>query len=45
MPFQAVGYGLRGQASIRQGDIETGVDLLRSSLATLSAEGYELYAT
>jgi len=45
MPFQAVGYGLKGQILIQQGEIETGVELLRSSLATLSAEGYELYAT
>jgi predicted ATPase/DNA-binding winged helix-turn-helix (wHTH) protein len=44
-PYQAVGYGLRGQMLIQQGEIETGVELLRSSLATLSAERYELYAT
>ncbi len=44
-PFQAIGYGLKGQLLIQQGEIETGVELLRSSLATLSAERYELYAT
>src|SRR5260370_23167474 len=44
-PFHAVGLGLKGQALIQQGEIETGVDLLRSSLATLSAERYELYGT
>jgi predicted ATPase len=44
-PFQAVGYGLRGQVLIQQGDIETGMELLRGSVATLSAERYELYAT
>jgi predicted ATPase/DNA-binding winged helix-turn-helix (wHTH) protein len=44
-PYQAVGYGLKGQVLIQQGEIETGVELLRSSLATLSAERYELYAT
>jgi hypothetical protein len=44
-PFQAVGYGLKGQVLIQQGEIETGVELLRSSLATLSAERYELYAS
>lgn len=44
-PFQAVGHGLRGQALIQQGEVETGVELLQSSIATLSAEGYELYAT
>jgi tetratricopeptide (TPR) repeat protein len=45
MPFQAAGYGLKGQVSIDEGDIETGVELLRRSLATLSAERYDLYAT
>jgi predicted ATPase len=44
-PFQAVGYGLKGQVLIQQGEIETGVELLRGSVATLSAERYELYAT
>ena len=44
-PFQAVGYGLKGQVLIQQGEIETGVELLRGALATLSAERYELYAT
>jgi len=44
-PFQAVGYGLKGQMLIQQGEIETGVELLRGALATLSAERYELYAT
>jgi predicted ATPase/DNA-binding winged helix-turn-helix (wHTH) protein len=45
MPYQAIGYGLEGQMLIQQGEIETGVDLLRSSLETLSAERYELYTT
>jgi predicted ATPase/DNA-binding winged helix-turn-helix (wHTH) protein len=44
-PYQAVGYGLKGQMLIQQGEIETGMELLRGSLATLSAERYELYAT
>ena len=44
-PFRAIGYGLKGQLLIRQREIEAGVDLLRSALATLSAERYELYAT
>jgi len=44
-PYQAVGYGLKGQVLIQQGEIETGVELLRGSLATLSAERYELYTT
>jgi hypothetical protein len=43
--FKAAGYGLKGQVLIQQGQIETGVELLRSSLATLSAERYEMYAT
>ena len=45
MPYQAIGCGLKGQMLIQQGEIETGVELLRSSIATLSAERYELYAT
>jgi predicted ATPase len=44
-PFQAVGHGLKGQVLIQQGDIESGMDLLRRALATLAAEGQELYAT
>ena len=30
---------------IQQGNVGSGVDLLQNSIATLSAEGYELYAT
>ena len=44
-PFQAIGYGQKGQVLIEQGEIETGVELLRSSVATLSAERYDMYAT
>jgi predicted ATPase/DNA-binding winged helix-turn-helix (wHTH) protein len=44
-PYQAVAYGLKGEVLIQRGEIETGVELLRSSLATLYAERYELYAT
>jgi predicted ATPase/DNA-binding winged helix-turn-helix (wHTH) protein len=44
-PFQAIGYGLKGQVLIQLGEIATGVELLCGSLATLSAERYELYAT
>jgi predicted ATPase/DNA-binding winged helix-turn-helix (wHTH) protein len=43
-PFQAVGHGLKGQMLIQQGEVESGVKLLRDSLATLAAERYELYA-
>jgi predicted ATPase len=44
-PYQAVAYGLKGEVLLQRGEIETGVELLRSSLATLYAERYELYAT
>src|SRR5229473_2358469 len=44
-PYQAVAYGLKGEVLIQRGEIETGMELLRSSLATLYAERYELYAT
>jgi ATP/maltotriose-dependent transcriptional regulator MalT len=44
-PYQAVGYGLRSEVLIHQGEIETGEELLRSSLATLRSERYELYST
>jgi predicted ATPase/DNA-binding winged helix-turn-helix (wHTH) protein len=44
-PYQAVGCGLRGLVFIQEGEIETGVELLRGALATLSAERYELYTT
>jgi tetratricopeptide (TPR) repeat protein len=44
-PFQAIGYGLKGQVLIQQGEIETGMELLRGSVATLSVERYGLYST
>jgi predicted ATPase len=44
-PYKAVGYGLEGQVLIQKGETETGMQRLRSSLTTLSAERYELYAT
>ena len=37
-PYQTVAHGLRGEVLIQRGEIETGVELLRSSLATLDAE-------
>jgi predicted ATPase len=43
--YQAVSYGLKGEVFIQRGDIETGVELLRSSMATLYSERYELYGT
>ena len=44
-PYQAVAYGLKGEVLVQRGEVEAGVELLRSSLATLYAERYELYAT
>src|ERR1700730_6523363 len=44
-PYQAVACGLKGEVLIQRGEIETGVELLLSSLATLYAERYELYTT
>lgn len=43
-PYQAVADGLKGEVLIQRGEIETGVDLLRGSLARLYAERYDLYA-
>jgi predicted ATPase len=44
-PYQAIGHGLRGQMLVKTGELEAGVELLLGSVATLSAERYELYAT
>jgi predicted ATPase len=44
-PYQAVAFGLKGELLIRRGDVSAGIDLLRSSLATLHAVRYELYTT
>jgi predicted ATPase/DNA-binding winged helix-turn-helix (wHTH) protein len=44
-PYQAVAFGLKGELLIRRGDVSAGIDLLRSSLATLQAVRYELYTT
>jgi predicted ATPase len=44
-PYKAVGHSLQGQLLIQRGDANAGVELLRSSLGTLSAERYELYGT
>ena len=44
-PYQAVGFGLKGEVLIRRGNVSAGIDLLRSSLATLHAVRYELYTT
>ena len=37
-PYQSRAHGLKGEVLIQQGEIETGVELLRSSLATLYTE-------
>jgi predicted ATPase len=42
-PHIAVGDGLKGAALINQGEIESGVELLRGALAKLKADRYELY--
>ena len=41
-PYQTRAHGLKGEVLIQQGEIETGVELLRSSLATLCTE--QMYA-
>jgi predicted ATPase/DNA-binding winged helix-turn-helix (wHTH) protein len=44
-PYQAVGRGVKGELSVKRGDAETGIRLLRSSLETLHALRYELVTT
>jgi tetratricopeptide repeat protein len=44
-PYQAVAFGLKGELLIRRGDVNAGIDLVRSALATLHAFRYELYTT
>ena len=41
-PYQTVAHGLKGEVLIQQGEIETGVELLRRSLATMGTE--QMYA-
>jgi tetratricopeptide (TPR) repeat protein len=42
-PYLAVADGLKGEVLIQRGEVERGIDLLRSSLASLHADRYELY--
>lgn len=42
-PYKAVGLGLKGQVLLRCGEVDRGVDLLRSAVVCLQAEHYELY--
>jgi predicted ATPase/DNA-binding winged helix-turn-helix (wHTH) protein len=44
-PYQAAGLGVKGELSIRRGDVMSGIDLLRSSLDILNADRYELLTT
>lgn len=44
-PYQAVATGFRAQTMIARGEAAGGVDLLRSALARLHADRYELYVS
>jgi predicted ATPase/DNA-binding winged helix-turn-helix (wHTH) protein len=44
-PYQAVGIGLRGEALIARGELDSGMDMLRDSIRDLRAERYELYTS
>jgi predicted ATPase/DNA-binding winged helix-turn-helix (wHTH) protein len=41
-PYHALGLGVKGELSVRRGDLETGINLLRDSLEALHADRYEL---
>jgi predicted ATPase/DNA-binding winged helix-turn-helix (wHTH) protein len=41
-PYHAVGIGLKGALSIRRGEAETGIDLLRRCLATLQETRHQI---
>jgi predicted ATPase/DNA-binding winged helix-turn-helix (wHTH) protein len=41
--YMPVGSALRGEGLIRRGEVDRGIDLLRSSLEVLHADRYELY--
>jgi predicted ATPase/DNA-binding winged helix-turn-helix (wHTH) protein len=43
IPFQTVAFGLRGELLIKRGDVDTGMDLLRTSLDALYADRYGMY--
>lgn len=44
-PYHAVGIGLRGEALIARGELDSGMDMLRDSIRSLRAERYELYTS
>jgi predicted ATPase len=44
-PYLAIGCGLKGELMIKRGEVEPGMELLRSALATLYTDRYGLYAT
>ena len=44
-PYHAVGTALKGDLLVRRGDVERGVDLLRSSLLKLRAERHDILVT
>jgi tetratricopeptide (TPR) repeat protein len=44
-PYYAVGLGVKGELSVRRGDADAGVDMLRRSLESLHADRYELLTT
>lgn len=44
-PYQAVAGGFRAQTMIARGELNAGIELLRTSLPRLHADRYELYAS
>jgi tetratricopeptide (TPR) repeat protein len=44
-PYYAVGLGVKGELSIRRGDADAGIEMLRRSLEALHADRYELLTT
>jgi predicted ATPase/DNA-binding winged helix-turn-helix (wHTH) protein len=44
-PYYAVGLGVKGELSVRRGDTEAGIDMLRRALEALHADRYELQTT
>ncbi len=44
-PYLAVGRGFRGELAIRQGEVERGIEMLKSCLGELDAAPYELLTT
>lgn len=42
-PYQAVGLGMQGESLIRAGQVDAGIELLRSAIGVLRNDHYELY--